>query len=98
MLSMEDNELMCRVGPGTPMGNLLRQYWLPACSPRSCRAGRPAAARAAARRGLRDRLPRQQRAGGRAGQTTARTAAPRSSSAAMRKRACAASITAGSST
>src|SRR5881296_1992293 len=32
MLSREDNELMCRVGRGTPMGELLRQYWLP-CLP-----------------------------------------------------------------
>ncbi len=30
MLSHEDNELLTRVGPGTPMGNLMRQYWLPA--------------------------------------------------------------------
>ena len=30
MLSREDNELLCRVGPGTPTGNLLRQYWIPA--------------------------------------------------------------------
>src|SRR3972149_1013045 len=30
MLSKEDNQLLCRVGPGTPMGNLMRQYWLPA--------------------------------------------------------------------
>jgi phthalate 4,5-dioxygenase len=30
MLSKEDNELLCRVGPGTPMGDLMRQYWLPA--------------------------------------------------------------------
>lgn len=30
MLSHEDNELLCRVGPGTPMGELLRQYWVPA--------------------------------------------------------------------
>jgi hypothetical protein len=29
MLSKEDNELMCRVGPGTPMGDLMRCYWLP---------------------------------------------------------------------
>ena len=32
MLSKEDNELMCRVGRGTPMGDLLRQYWMP-CLP-----------------------------------------------------------------
>ena len=30
MLSTADNELLCRVGPGTPMGNLMRQYWIPA--------------------------------------------------------------------
>ena len=29
MLSAADNELMCRVGEGTPMGNLMREYWLP---------------------------------------------------------------------
>jgi phenylpropionate dioxygenase-like ring-hydroxylating dioxygenase large terminal subunit len=29
MLSKHDNEILCRVGPGTPMGNLMRQYWLP---------------------------------------------------------------------
>src|ERR1044072_3652742 len=30
MLSPEDTEYLCRIGPGTPMGNLFRQYWLPA--------------------------------------------------------------------
>jgi phenylpropionate dioxygenase-like ring-hydroxylating dioxygenase large terminal subunit len=30
MLSKSDNETVCRVGPGTPVGNLMRQYWLPA--------------------------------------------------------------------
>jgi phenylpropionate dioxygenase-like ring-hydroxylating dioxygenase large terminal subunit len=29
MLSREDNELLCRIGPTTVMGGLLRQYWLP---------------------------------------------------------------------
>jgi phenylpropionate dioxygenase-like ring-hydroxylating dioxygenase large terminal subunit len=29
MLHREDNELLCRVGPGTAMGETLRQYWLP---------------------------------------------------------------------
>lgn len=29
MLSQEDNQLLTRVGPGTPMGDLLRQYWQP---------------------------------------------------------------------
>ena len=30
MLSKQDNDFLCRIGPGTPMGNLMRQYWLPA--------------------------------------------------------------------
>src|SRR3954469_20756553 len=30
VLSKEENELITRVGPGTPMGNLMREYWLPA--------------------------------------------------------------------
>ena len=29
MLTAEDNEILCRVGPGTAMGDLLRQYWMP---------------------------------------------------------------------
>lgn len=29
MLSQEDNELLTRIGPGTPMGELLRRYWMP---------------------------------------------------------------------
>jgi phthalate 4,5-dioxygenase len=32
MLSREDNELMCRVGPGTAMGQALRRYWVPILS------------------------------------------------------------------
>ena len=30
MLSIEDNRLLTEVGPGTPMGSLLREYWTPA--------------------------------------------------------------------
>ncbi len=29
MLSAENTDLLCRVGRGTPMGELMRQYWLP---------------------------------------------------------------------
>src|SRR5436190_13561159 len=29
MLTQEDNEILCRIGPGTLMGNLLRRYWPP---------------------------------------------------------------------
>ena len=31
MLSREDNELLVRVGADTPMGDMLREYWVPAC-------------------------------------------------------------------
>jgi nitrite reductase/ring-hydroxylating ferredoxin subunit len=30
MLSREENELLTRIGPGTPMGELMRRYWVPA--------------------------------------------------------------------
>ncbi|MGE5134900.1 MAG: Rieske 2Fe-2S domain-containing protein [Gemmatimonadota bacterium] len=30
MLRAEENEYITRVGPGTPMGTLMRQYWVPA--------------------------------------------------------------------
>ena len=30
MLSREENEFMCHVGPGTPMGEYLRRFWFPA--------------------------------------------------------------------
>src|SRR3954454_10821495 len=29
MLSQEQNELLTSVGPGTPMGELMRRYWIP---------------------------------------------------------------------
>src|SRR2546422_47589 len=30
MLTREENELVTRVGPGTPMGEAMRRYWMPA--------------------------------------------------------------------
>ena len=30
MLTREENELLCRIGPATPMGNVFRRYWIPA--------------------------------------------------------------------
>src|SRR5215475_13307613 len=30
MLSKQDNEMMCRVDAGTPMGTAFRRFWLPA--------------------------------------------------------------------
>ncbi len=32
MLSVEENELLTKVGPGTPMGELMRRYWQPVCA------------------------------------------------------------------
>src|SRR5262245_21069850 len=29
MLTAEQNELLTRIGPGTPCGNLMRRYWQP---------------------------------------------------------------------
>src|SRR4029077_14103230 len=31
MTTQSENEFLTRIGPGTPMGALLRQYWVPAC-------------------------------------------------------------------
>jgi len=30
-LTREENELLCRVGPGTPMGEMIRRFWVPVC-------------------------------------------------------------------
>src|SRR6186997_3725079 len=30
MLSIQDNEVLCRVSKGAPMGDLMREYWIPA--------------------------------------------------------------------
>ena len=30
MFSREENEFLTRVAPGTPVGNLMRSYWIPA--------------------------------------------------------------------
>ena len=30
MLTQHDNDLICRTGPGTPMGEYLRRFWIPA--------------------------------------------------------------------
>ena len=98
MLSCEENELLTRVAPGTPMGNTLRRYWIPAllawelpapdCPPVRVQApGRELVA-------FRD-TDGPTRA---ARRVLSRTAAPRCASAATRSAGCAVSTTAGSST
>jgi phthalate 4,5-dioxygenase len=37
----EDNEILTRVGPGTPMGRLMREYWLPAAKSSELTADAP---------------------------------------------------------
>jgi phenylpropionate dioxygenase-like ring-hydroxylating dioxygenase large terminal subunit len=39
MPTANDSEILTRVGPGTPMGELMRQYWLPACKSDELKAG-----------------------------------------------------------
>jgi len=41
MISKEQNELMTRVGPGTPAGKLLRRYWQPVALVDELQGGRP---------------------------------------------------------
>jgi phthalate 4,5-dioxygenase len=41
MISAEQNELMTRVGPGTPAGGLLRNYWQPVALVDEMRGARP---------------------------------------------------------
>ena len=31
MLTREENDLLTQTGPGTPMGDLFRRHWIPAC-------------------------------------------------------------------
>jgi phthalate 4,5-dioxygenase oxygenase subunit len=41
MISAEQNELMTRIGPGTPAGKLLRQYWQPVALVDELQGARP---------------------------------------------------------
>src|SRR5262245_651438 len=41
MLKVTENERLTRVGPGTPMGELLRRYWHPVAATRELTAERP---------------------------------------------------------
>ena len=61
-MNRKDSEDLVRVGPGTIMGELMRQYWIPAAMSSELKARRRPDAADAARREA-DRLPRQLRAG-----------------------------------
>jgi phthalate 4,5-dioxygenase len=44
MLTREENEWLTRAGPGTPMGEPIRRYWIPVLAPFSLpRRARPGA-------------------------------------------------------
>jgi nitrite reductase/ring-hydroxylating ferredoxin subunit len=32
MLNRQDNDMICRVGPGTPAGHMMRRFWHPVCT------------------------------------------------------------------
>ena len=96
MLTAAKNDRLTRVGPGTPMGNLLRRYWMPIGG-----ASQLTAERRSSRSGSSVKTSRSTRTSAAApasSRATARTAAPTFPAARWRKPACAASITAGSST
>lgn len=38
-MKASDNELLTKIGPGTPMGSLMREYWIPACLASELEAG-----------------------------------------------------------
>ena len=96
MLSHDENELLTKTGPGTAMGALIRRYWIPVVQSRELEPGGRVkrvmllGERLVAFRGT-ERPARAHR------RVLSAPAAPRSTSAGSRKRACAASITAGSS-
>ena len=87
MLTKEDNEILTRVGPGTPMGDVMRRYWVPVVLSAELEAGGARQAGAHPGRGhggVPDR-PGRDRA---LGTSIARTGASPSISDAWRQTAC----------
>jgi phthalate 4,5-dioxygenase oxygenase subunit len=41
MMSQEQNDLLTRIGPGTPAGRLMRMYWQPAALAEELTGPRP---------------------------------------------------------
>ncbi|HEV8020119.1 MAG TPA: Rieske 2Fe-2S domain-containing protein [Candidatus Lustribacter sp.] len=41
MLTRQENEMLCRVGPDTPMGRMMRRYWVPVAMTTELVAGTP---------------------------------------------------------
>ncbi len=98
MISQEQNDLMTRVGPGTPAGKLLRNYWQPvALVDQFLNSSRPVLADQGTRRRIRI-VSGMKKTSTACSTATARTAAPTSPTAATRTASCAACSTAGCST
>ena len=98
MLTHQENDLLCRVEGDAPMGQLMRRHWVPAARSRSRSASPtapPCACACSARIWSRSATPTGASA---CSASIARTARLRSRSGATRNAACAACITAGSST
>ena len=96
MLSKEGNELITCTGPGTPMGNAMRRYWVPArLSSEIDEPDGPVRVKLLGEELSRSATTTAASAWSR---NSARTAACRSFSGATRNAACDASITAGNST
>ncbi len=98
MLSREDNDRLTRVGPGTPMGELMRRYWIPAGFAHHVAKPDDPPVRVKLMGETARHVPRHARAASVCSTSAARTAPRRCSSAATKSAASAASITAGSST
>ena len=58
MLTVEQNEELTKVGPGTPMGELLRRYWYPIAFEQDFDSVPPRPCGCSARTGLCSRRPR----------------------------------------
>ena len=53
MMNQEQNDLITRIGPDTPCGKLMRNYWQPAALTAELVGPRPIKTRPSARRGFR---------------------------------------------
>ena len=41
MLTKQDNDIITQIGPGTPMGMYMREYWIPVCLSEELQADGP---------------------------------------------------------
>jgi hypothetical protein len=97
MTTREQNDFLTQCGPGTPMGDLFRRYWVPALM--SSEVPEPESPPVRVKL-LSERLLAFRDTQGRVGviDSSAPIAACRSGSGATRRTGCAAPITAGSTT